>query len=104
MSRKCEFLKIPDENGGFICVQSHIFEEELDGTKRHYFEPSFRLMNDKVVRQDTFWEKRDVIGYKSKGYLLSSEKEEYSGGDQISLNLSEIEKAEENSVIKIVLT
>lgn len=29
---------------------------------------------------------------------------EYSGGDQISLNLSEIEKAEENSVIKIVLT
>lgn len=75
MSRKSEFLKIPNENGGFICVQSHIFKEELDGTKRHYFEPSFRLMNDRVVRQDTFWEKRDVIGYKSKGYLLSSEKE-----------------------------
>ena len=62
MSRKSEFLKIPNENGGFICVQSHIFKEELDGTKRHYFEPSFRLM-------------RDVIGYESKGYLLSSEKE-----------------------------
>ena len=51
MSKKSEFLKIPDENGGFICVQSHIFKEELDGTKRHYFEPSFRLMNDRVVRK-----------------------------------------------------
>ena len=36
MSKKSEFLKIPDENGSFICVQSHIFKEQLDGTKRHY--------------------------------------------------------------------
>lgn len=34
-------------------------------------------MNDKVVRQDTFWKKRDVIGYGSKGYLLKSNKEEW---------------------------
>ena len=75
MSRKYEFLKIPDENGGFICVQSHIFDEYLDGTRRHYFEPSFRLMNDRVVRQDTLWENRDIVGYQSNGYLLSNEKE-----------------------------
>lgn len=29
---------------------------------------------------------------------------EYSGGDYVNLNLSEIEKADDNSIIKIVLT
>lgn len=31
LKSKYEFLKIPDE-GGFICIKKHIFEEELCGT------------------------------------------------------------------------
>ena len=42
LKSKYEFLKIPDE-GGFICIKKHIFEEELCGTKIHFFEPCFRF-------------------------------------------------------------
>lgn len=71
-----EFLKIPWE-GDFVYVKRHMFEEELDGTKIHFFEPNFVFDNyqNKIIRKDVFWEDASVRGYKTNGFLFSNEEE-----------------------------
>lgn len=77
LKSKYEFLKIPDEEGGFICIKKHIFEEELCGTKIHFFEPCFRFddCENKIVRKDIFWEDALVRGYKTNGFIFSNKEE-----------------------------
>lgn len=72
-----EFLKIPWENGDFICIKKHIFGEEFCGTKIHFFEPGFIFddCENKIVRKDIFWEDDLVRGYKTNGFLFSSKEE-----------------------------
>lgn len=71
-----EFLKIPWE-GDFVYVKKHKFEEELGGTKIHFFEPNFVFDNyqNKIIRKDVFWEEASVRGYKTNGFLFSNEEE-----------------------------
>jgi hypothetical protein len=74
---KYDFLKIPDEEGGFVYVKRHIFEEEFCGTKIHFFEPGFIFddCENKIVRKDIFWEDDLVRGYKTNGFLFSNKEE-----------------------------
>lgn len=71
-----EFLKIPWE-GDFVYVKKHKFEEELGGTKIHFFEPGFIFddCENKIRRKDVFWEDALVRGYKTNGFLFSSKEE-----------------------------
>lgn len=71
-----EFLKIPYD-GDFVYVKRHMFEEELCGTKIHFFEPGFIFddCENKIRRKDVFWEDALVRGYKTNGFLFSSKEE-----------------------------
>lgn len=40
LKSRYEFLKIPYD-GDFVYVKRHMFEEELCGSKIHFFEPGF---------------------------------------------------------------
>ena len=74
---KYDFLKIPDEEGGFVYIKRHIFEEEFCGTKIHFFEPGFIFddCENKIVRKDIFWEDDLIRGYKTNGFLFSNKEE-----------------------------
>lgn len=76
LKSKYEFLKIPWE-GDFVYVKKHKFEEELCGTKIHFFEPGFIFdgCENKILRKDIFWEDTFIRGYKTNGFLFSSEEE-----------------------------
>ena len=69
-----EFLKIPWK-GDFVYIKKHKFEEELGGTKIHFFEPNFVYCENKIRRKDVFWEDALVRGYKTNGFLFSNEEE-----------------------------
>lgn len=89
LKSKYEFLKIPGE-GGFICIKKHIFEEELCGTKIHFFEPCFRFddCENKIVRKDIFWEEWEE--YAKKKFLEFKDtllvEPEYSDDEICDLN------------------
>lgn len=76
LKSRFEFLKLPYD-GDFVYVKRHIFEEELGGTKIHFFEPGFIFdgCENKIIRKDVFWEDALVRGYKTNGFLFSSEEE-----------------------------
>lgn len=76
LKSRYEFLKIPWE-GDFVYVKKHKFEEELGGTKIHFFEPGFIFddCENKIRRKDVFWEDALVRGYKTNGFLFSSKEE-----------------------------
>ena len=76
LKSRFEFLKIPYD-GDFVYVKRHVFEEDLCGTKIHFFEPGFIFdgCKNKILRKDIFWEDTFVRGYKTNGFLFSSKEE-----------------------------
>lgn len=73
MENSRKFLRVLDDKGEFsIVVCKHVFEEEGE---EHYFEPNFFIGSDKIVRSDIIWERRDVLGYRSKGFKVATEDE-----------------------------